>query len=226
MIRELRPALAMFILFTALTGVAYPLAMTEAAQAFRDLSLALTFVPVFGSVGGAGARSLLAEDNVANLVRIGEPAFSFQVGNPFGITTTVALRVRRIDLPPDWLVTLSADAVTLAPGQQVTVTATATPGLPGIQGTLPRFAVEGYANGELLGGVELLAEVARVGLVALYFRAPDGRVGFAIREGDGWTWQTVDGRADADRIEGLFETLGKGIRTGAFDLPWAFGAIR
>jgi hypothetical protein len=78
----------------------------------------------------------------------------------------------------------------------------------------------------VLGGVELLAEVARVGLVALYFRAPDGRVGFAVREGDGWTWQTVDGRADADRIEGLFETLGKGIRTGAFDLPWAFGAIR
>lgn len=33
MIRELRPALAMLVLFTALTGVAYPLAMTGAAQA-------------------------------------------------------------------------------------------------------------------------------------------------------------------------------------------------
>jgi potassium-transporting ATPase KdpC subunit len=33
MIRELRPALAMLVLVTALTGVAYPLAMTGAAQA-------------------------------------------------------------------------------------------------------------------------------------------------------------------------------------------------
>jgi hypothetical protein len=28
------------------------------------------------------------------------------------------------------------------------------PELPGVQGTLPRFAVEGLANGELAGGVE------------------------------------------------------------------------
>jgi K+-transporting ATPase ATPase C chain len=33
MIRELRPALAMLVLFTVLTGIAYPLAMTGAAQA-------------------------------------------------------------------------------------------------------------------------------------------------------------------------------------------------
>ena len=41
----------------------------------------------------------------------------------------------------------------LAPGQQTTVTVTITAGSPLPQGSLPRVAVEGYANGQLLGGV-------------------------------------------------------------------------
>jgi hypothetical protein len=125
--------------------------VTEAAQAFRELSLALTAVPVFGSVGGSAG--LLADDDT-HLVRTGESTHTFQVGNPFPVQKTVALRVRRIDLPPDWIVSLSADTLTLAPGQQVTVTATAAPGRPGVQGTQPRFAVEGFVDGALLGGVE------------------------------------------------------------------------
>jgi hypothetical protein len=125
--------------------------MLAAAQAFRELSLALTFVPMFGSTGGIG----LAADTVdAPLVRIGDPVYSFQVGNPFTIPTTITLKVRSINLPPDWIIALSTNAVTLAPNEQVTVTVSATPGLPGVQGTQPRFAVEGFANGALLGGVE------------------------------------------------------------------------
>jgi len=129
--------------------------MTAAAQAFRELSLALTFVPMFGSTGGIGLASSLAPAGVdPNLVRIGDPVYDFQVGNPFTVPATVTLQVRRIDLPPDWIITLSTDEVVLEPGEQVTVTATASPGLPGVQGTQPRFAVEGFVNGVLLGGVE------------------------------------------------------------------------
>jgi hypothetical protein len=127
--------------------------MLAAAAAFRELSLALTFVPMFGSVGGTPGMAA-AEVNNPNLVRIGEPVYDFQVGNPFTATTTVDLKVRRIDVPADWIITLSTDSVSLAPGAQTTITVTAVPGLPGFQGTLARFAVEGYANGALLGGVE------------------------------------------------------------------------
>jgi hypothetical protein len=131
--------------------------MTEAAQAFRDMSFALTWEPPYGgstgSAGRVGAGAAMLEEE-HNLVRTGEAEFSFEVGNPFAEETTIDLRVRRIDLPTDWIITLSQNAVTLGPGEQVTVTARAIPGLPGVQGTLPRFAVEGLANGELVGGVE------------------------------------------------------------------------
>jgi hypothetical protein len=127
--------------------------MTAAAQAFRELSFALTYVPMFGSVGGSPGLSLEgATDD--SLVRIGHPTFDFVVGNPLQAETTIDLRVRRIDVPPDWVITLPVNAVTLAPGEQVTLTVTAAPGVPGVRGTLPRFAVEGFANGSLLGGVE------------------------------------------------------------------------
>ena len=131
--------------------------MTAAAQALRDMSFALTWEPPYGgSVGGvgrvAGGAAMLEE--TSNLVRTGEAEFSFEVGNPYAVETTIDLRVRRIDLPPDWVILLSQESLTLGPGEQATVTARAIPGLPGVQGTLPRFAVEGLANGELVGGVE------------------------------------------------------------------------
>jgi len=76
-----------------------------------------------------------------------------------------------------------------------------------------------------LGGVEVLAEVARLGMAALLFRAPDGRVGFAARDGAGWTWRVVDDEADAASVTAVLDSLKKGIRTGAFELPWAFAEV-
>ena len=121
------------------------------------MSYTLTWEPPFGGVSGSAGRTTGANASNAetiNLVRTGEAEFSFEVGNPYAVETTIDLRVRRIDLPADWVVTLSADSVTLLPGEQATITARAVPGLPGVQGTRPRFAVEGMANGELVGGVE------------------------------------------------------------------------
>lgn len=76
-----------------------------------------------------------------------------------------------------------------------------------------------------LDGVEVLGEVARLGMAALLFRAPDGRVGFAVRDGAAWTWRVVEDEADVAAIGGVFESLKKGIRTGAFELPWAFAEV-
>lgn len=63
------------------------------------------------------------------------------------------MRARRIDLPADWAVDVSPAQVTLAHGEVTTVTVNILTGSPAPQGSVPRVAVEGYANGQLLGGV-------------------------------------------------------------------------
>jgi hypothetical protein len=72
-----------------------------------------------------------------------------------------------------------------------------------------------------LAGEETLVDVARVGMVALYFRTRDGRFGAALPQGDGWTFSTYTDGARADQVEKLFTDLEKQIRTGHFTLPVA-----
>lgn len=69
-----------------------------------------------------------------------------------------------------------------------------------------------------LGGAEVLVDVARIGMVALYWRAPDGRLGRAHRVAGGWTYPLLEG-AEAEAVSDLFDALDKGIRSGAFALP-------
>jgi hypothetical protein len=70
-----------------------------------------------------------------------------------------------------------------------------------------------------VNGEEVLAEVARVGMVALYWRDAEGRAGQAQRGPDGWTLVTVGAGQGQEEIFALFEALGKGIHVGAFALP-------
>ena len=72
-----------------------------------------------------------------------------------------------------------------------------------------------------LGGEETLVDVARVGMVALYFRTRDGRFGAALPQGDGWTFSTYTDSTRIDQVEKLFTDLEKQIRTGHFTLPVA-----
>lgn len=72
-----------------------------------------------------------------------------------------------------------------------------------------------------LGDDEVLAEVVRLGMVALYFSSPDGRVGYAKRDGQGWTYEVVTGEDDVQRLEALFDAQKKQIRSGYFELPLA-----
>jgi hypothetical protein len=65
----------------------------------------------------------------------------------------VTLSVRRIGLPADWTVDVSPAQISLDPGQQITVTVSTIAGSPLPQGSHPRVAVEGYLNGQLLGGI-------------------------------------------------------------------------
>lgn len=71
----------------------------------------------------------------------------------------------------------------------------------------------------LLDGAEHLADVARLGGVALYWRLNDGRVGVYQRQGPTWVAQPIEGRTEVRAVEALFENLKKGLRTGWWVLP-------
>jgi len=126
-------------------------AMADTAEFLRAWSHAITTTQHFSTSTVAVAS--LSGDN--NLARISETASSFLVGNPLSQTATVELRIRRLDMPSDWAVTVTPVMATLAPGEQVTATVTIRPGPRVVQGTQPRVAIEGYISDTLIGGVVL-----------------------------------------------------------------------
>lgn len=74
-----------------------------------------------------------------------------------------------------------------------------------------------------LAGERVLADVAKVGNVLLYFRTNDGRVGRLAQVGDGWRYLETTDSADRARIAALFDAYRKQIRQGWFELPLAGG---
>lgn len=70
-----------------------------------------------------------------------------------------------------------------------------------------------------LNGDRVLADVAKLGTVALYFQTRDDRVGQAVRSGNEWRFVTTEERLDQQQIATLFDSLQKQIRTGFFELP-------
>ncbi|MFP4208520.1 MAG: DUF3450 family protein [Wenzhouxiangella sp.] len=75
-----------------------------------------------------------------------------------------------------------------------------------------------------LDGERMLADVARLGTVAMYFRTRDGEFGQVARNGDQWRFERLQDRDAVRQVETLFDSLQKQIRTGYFELPNA--AIR
>lgn len=70
-----------------------------------------------------------------------------------------------------------------------------------------------------LSGEETLVDVARVGMIAMYYRTPEGTYGQAVPDGDGWTWAPLTHTEDAAQAADLFDALSQGIRVGEFTLP-------
>jgi hypothetical protein len=75
-----------------------------------------------------------------------------------------------------------------------------------------------------LDGQQVLAEVAKLGTVALYFRTADGRVGQALRGPRGWGFARFEDAQAIARVQAVFDALGKQIRQGWFELPLAGAA--
>lgn len=89
-----------------------------------------------------------------NSYRIDPVTSSFVVANPTDSTATVNLLVRPAGLPINWSYSLDHANPELAAGATTTVTLNLSPGdAPVIEDAEVRVAVEGYINGELVGGV-------------------------------------------------------------------------
>jgi len=77
-----------------------------------------------------------------------------------------------------------------------------------------------------IGNERVLADVAKLGSMALYFRTRDGRLGQAQRQGEGWAFVELTEASQQAQVRALFDALGKQIRQGWFELPLAAGAAR
>lgn len=82
-----------------------------------------------------------------------------------------------------------------------------------------------YRQAIELEGETVLADVARVGMVLLYFKAPGGVVGRARRDEGGWRYERLSDESDVRRVEQLFDAFERQLRTGFFELPVALGDI-
>lgn len=67
----------------------------------------------------------------------------------------------------------------------------------------------------------MLADVAKIGMVMMYFRTPDGGYGVIRKQNDNWAYQLEEDAQKVSQIEYLFDSLEKKIRTGYFELPSA-----
>jgi hypothetical protein len=126
----------------------------QLATAYRGMALDLRGGAHFDASHSAPASTKVNMDNgsIHRLARAGEIQETIQIGNPFASAATIDLHVRPIDLPPDWIVSLSSSSLTLAPGEQQPVTVRIVPGTA-IQGSVAQVAVEGYAADKLIDGV-------------------------------------------------------------------------
>jgi hypothetical protein len=82
-----------------------------------------------------------------------------------------------------------------------------------------------HAQTIALGDERLLADVAKLGAMALYFQTQDGRVGHAQRAADGWRFATIQDERARQQIAALFDALRKQIRQGYFELPLAMNEV-
>lgn len=76
-----------------------------------------------------------------------------------------------------------------------------------------------YSQTIPLGGERVLADVAKLGSVMLFFRTSDRRVGRAVPTEEGWRFELLQDGEDRERVLALFDALRKQIRQGFFVLP-------
>ena len=70
-----------------------------------------------------------------------------------------------------------------------------------------------------IDGEPVLANVAKLGSVMMYFSTPDNKVGYVTKENNAYAYKVVKEKEEIAKIVNLFDSLQKQIRTGFFSLP-------
>ena len=68
-------------------------------------------------------------------------------------------------------------------------------------------------------GQKVLAQIAKLGSVAMFFSTPSNEVGFVVKKGGVYEYKHITNPEDVKKIVALFDALQKQIRTGFFELP-------
>jgi len=76
-----------------------------------------------------------------------------------------------------------------------------------------------YSQSIALNGKNILADVAKLGSMFVYFQTSDNQVGMAQKKNGSWQFVELNESSDKQRINNLFDSLRKQIRQGYFELP-------
>jgi len=68
-------------------------------------------------------------------------------------------------------------------------------------------------------GKKVLAQIAKLGSVAMFFSTPSNEVGFVAKKDGVYEYKHITNPEDVKKIVALFDALQKQIRTGFFELP-------
>lgn len=70
-----------------------------------------------------------------------------------------------------------------------------------------------------LGGKPVIAKIAKVGSVMMFFSTQDNKVGYVTKDGTEYSYKVITNPDDITNIVALFDALQKQLRTGYFTLP-------
>lgn len=82
-----------------------------------------------------------------------------------------------------------------------------------------------YSQTIRIDGENVLADVAKLGTVMMFFRTRDDDVGQAVRSGSQWRFEVFDEPQRIEQVSLLFDALQKQIRQGYFTLPLSLEQI-
>ena len=82
-----------------------------------------------------------------------------------------------------------------------------------------------YSQTITLDGQEILADVAKLGAVMLFFKTSDMQYGYATQQGDNWRYVRLQSPVQEEAVATLFDSLQKQIRQGYFTIPNALGQV-
>lgn len=68
-------------------------------------------------------------------------------------------------------------------------------------------------------GSELLVEVAKIGMLYLYYKTSQDQYGRAMHGEQGWIFESVSSNKNQSQLSELFESFKKQIRVGLFEIP-------